>query len=142
MMSGHKRALCINHQAFDNITVLSVQVGIPHPTHLQVNGRSLILQTYQLTLQRPMSKTTLTKEIQKELTKLNDRIDRKIIKGQPFRDEARRHKELLATLARITVEDAAEARVIRRPARRISKSPVRRSLAGGAIRRMLGFTFA
>lgn len=83
-----------------------------------------------------MSKNILGKEIQRELARLNDRIDRKIIKGQSFRDEARRHKELLVTLARITADSDTEASAARRPARRITKSPVRRSLAGGAVARI------
>jgi len=85
-----------------------------------------------------MSKHTLGKEIHRELAKLNDRIDRKIIRGLPFRDEARRHKELLATLARINVDSEAEARVVRRPVRRVRTSPVRRSLAGGVVARLFG----
>ncbi len=83
-----------------------------------------------------MSKNTLGKEIQRELARLNDRIDRKIIKGQSFRDEARRHRELLATLARITADADNDASATRRPARRIPKSPARRSLAGGAVARI------
>jgi hypothetical protein len=89
----------------------------------------------------PMSKHTLDKEIQKELRKLNDRIDRKIIKGQSFRVEARRHKELLVTLARLHAEEETEARVVRRASRRV-KSPVHRSLAGGATRRLFGLSMA
>lgn len=88
-----------------------------------------------------MSKHTLDKEIQRELAKINDRIDRKIIKGLPFRDEARRHKELLATLQRINEDAVPVARTLRRPIRTI-KSPVRRSLAGGAVQRLFGFRMA
>jgi len=87
-----------------------------------------------------MSKTTLSKEIQKELERLNDRIDRKIIKGQSFKEDARRHRELRATLARMHEDTAPMARKVRRM--RAVKSPVHTSLAGGAIRRLLGFGFA
>ena len=45
-----------------------------------------------------MSKDTLHAEIRKELNKLNDRIDRKIVRGQRFDADARRHEELLSTL--------------------------------------------
>ncbi|MBP9760254.1 MAG: hypothetical protein KBD24_02690 [Candidatus Pacebacteria bacterium] len=88
-----------------------------------------------------MSKHTLGKEIQRELEKLNDRIDHKIIKGLPFQNEARRHKDLLATLARINEDQPSMARVVRKSFGRV-KSPVRRSLAGGAIQRLFGFKFA
>lgn len=81
-----------------------------------------------------MSKHTLSKEIRKELEKLNDRIDRKIIKGLPFEKDARRHKELLATLRNVT----SEPLVLRRTHRCV-KSPVHKSLAGGAVRRLFGF---
>lgn len=86
-----------------------------------------------------MSKATLSKEIEKELAKLNDRIDRKIIKGQSFQTEARRHRELLSTLRRMHTEVPIHTAW---RARRIVRSPVRRSLAGGAIERILGVRFA
>jgi transcription antitermination factor NusA-like protein len=91
----------------------------------------------------PMSKHALHKEIKNELCKLNDRIDRKIIKGQSFRTEARRHKELLITLSRLGVDqkEDKELRVVHRSARR-AKSPVRRSLAGGVVTRLFGFAIA
>ena len=86
-----------------------------------------------------MSKATLSKEIEKELAKLNDRIDRKIIKGQSFEREARRHRELLSTLRRM--HEDVPTRVARRT-RRAPTSPVRRSLAGGSMRRIFGVRFA
>jgi len=79
--------------------------------------------------------TNKYKEIKKELAKLNDRIDRKIIKGQPFQKDARRHRELLATLHRVC--DEAPVAAARR-ARRVRQSPVHRRLAGGSMRRLFG----
>ena len=84
-----------------------------------------------------MSKHTLGKEIQKELRRINDRIDHKIIRGLSFRYEARRHKELCNTLRQIhgdTVTPIFSSRWTR-----ALRSPVRGSLAGGALRRI--FTF-
>jgi len=48
-----------------------------------------------------MSKQNLEKELRGELEVLNDRIDRKIIKGLSYVHEARRHKFLLGSLARL-----------------------------------------
>jgi len=45
-----------------------------------------------------MSKITLEKTIREELTKLNDMIDMKILRGLPYRREALRHRFLLARL--------------------------------------------
>jgi hypothetical protein len=87
-----------------------------------------------------MSKTTLTKEIQKELEKLNDRIDRKIIKGHSYDKEARRHRELMATLRQLGVHERSSTGLLRRS--RVGKSPVRRNLRRGAAARLFGFGFA
>jgi len=84
-----------------------------------------------------MSKSTLTTEIHKELAKLNDRIDRKIIKGQLYQKEARRHKELLATLQRVADDSRQSASYVKRHVRRV-KSPARRRLAGSVFGRLLG----
>ncbi len=43
-----------------------------------------------------MSKITLANNIRKEIKKLNREIDMKIIKGLPYRAEARRHKFLVS----------------------------------------------
>ncbi len=48
-----------------------------------------------------MSKQNLEKEVRKELEMLNDQIDRRIIKGLSYGREARRHKFLLSSLARM-----------------------------------------
>ena len=48
-----------------------------------------------------MSKQNLEKELRSELEALNDQIDRKIIKGLSYVREARRHKFLLGSLARL-----------------------------------------
>ena len=82
-----------------------------------------------------MSRTTITREIHKELSKLNDRIDRKILKGQSFEAEARRHRELLATLNRAETEASSFSMRLRKPLR-YRKSPVRRSLSKGGIARL------
>lgn len=92
-----------------------------------------------------MSKETLESEITKELEKLNDAIDRKIIKGKPYQAEARRHKELSATLKRIRSEHAHTGPEEYAPARRAvrrGKSPVHKRLTGGVFRRVFSFGFA
>ena len=43
-----------------------------------------------------MSKTKLVSNLKKEINKLNNEIDLKIIKGLPYRAEARRHKFLVS----------------------------------------------
>lgn len=43
-----------------------------------------------------MSKYKLAYNLQKEINKLNSAIDLKIIKGLPYRAEARRHKFLMS----------------------------------------------
>ncbi len=83
-----------------------------------------------------MSKRMLVSEIQKELFKLNDSIDRAIISGRPYKKEARRHKELLATLHTLR-SDLPSTSFFSRFTRRI-KSPVYVSLSGGGVRRVLG----
>ena len=88
-----------------------------------------------------MSKKTLSSEIRKELARLNDRIDRKIIRGLDFRKDARRHRELLATLKRIDLESATSVRAVRNSFWRV-KSPVRRSLDRGVVGRIFRFHFA
>jgi hypothetical protein len=87
-----------------------------------------------------MSKRTLEKEIKKELQKLNDTIDRKIVRGVSFRDEARRHRNLLVTLQRMH-EGEYSVRTTHAHARR-TVSPVRKSIAGGAVRRLFRLHFA
>ncbi len=49
-----------------------------------------------------MSRTKLIKEIEKEIERLNNKIDLKIIKGKPYFVEARRHKFLLTQLNNLT----------------------------------------
>lgn len=87
-----------------------------------------------------MSKTTLTRELLRELEKLNTRIDHKIVKGQPFTREALRHKELLATLRH--VEDDVTATRTNRRSFFHTKSPVRRSIERGVIARLFTFRMA
>ena len=48
-----------------------------------------------------MSKQNLGKAIQRELEVLNDVIDQKIIKGLSYTREARRHKFLISSIARL-----------------------------------------
>jgi hypothetical protein len=43
-----------------------------------------------------MSKITLAHNLRKEIKKLNREIDMKIIKGLPYKAEARRHKFLVS----------------------------------------------
>ncbi len=49
-----------------------------------------------------MSKTTLIQEIQREINNLNDVIDLKIIRGLPYKNEARRHRFLVAQLSNLS----------------------------------------
>jgi len=48
-----------------------------------------------------MSKHQIVKELRREISKLNRIIDMAIIRGVSYRDEARRHKFLVAQLARL-----------------------------------------
>lgn len=51
-----------------------------------------------------MTKITLMYLITKEIKKLNSQIDRKIVKGQRYDREARRHRELVYRLRRMESE--------------------------------------
>jgi hypothetical protein len=53
-----------------------------------------------------MSKMTMVFSINKELRKINDQIDRKIVKGESYDREARRHRELRSQLRQVE-RDAA-----------------------------------
>jgi hypothetical protein len=79
--------------------------------------------------------------MRKELDKLNERIDKKIVKGQRFDVEAKRHKELLAALHRIEGESLPAQERTRKPLRYL-KSPVRRSLNRGVFARLFTFKMA
>ena len=46
-----------------------------------------------------MSKSELTSELKAEINKVNQIIDRKIVRGLPYTKEARYHKNLLQRLA-------------------------------------------
>lgn len=48
-----------------------------------------------------MSKHQIVRELRREISKLNRVIDLAIIRGVPYRDEARRHKFLVAQLNRL-----------------------------------------
>ncbi len=85
-----------------------------------------------------MSKHTVAREIERELERINDRIDRAIIRGRSYTGEARRHRELLATLSHLVHEEVPVART----ARPVRHSPVRRSLTGGVFSRLLGIGVA
>lgn len=87
-----------------------------------------------------MSKNTLTKEIQREIARLNDTIDRKIVRGKSYRDEARRHKMLLSELQKLrTTEAVYESREPKKRSRQLMKSPVRRTLERGSPGRIFGW---
>jgi len=88
-----------------------------------------------------MSKTALFKEINKEIKKLNNRIDSKIVRGRSYEKEARRHRELLATMQRIN-HDAQSSKFTSRRRSRAGKSPVRRSLKRGVVARIFTRKFA
>jgi hypothetical protein len=48
-----------------------------------------------------MSKHQIVRELRREISKLNRIIDLAIIRGIPYREEARRHKFLVAQLSRL-----------------------------------------
>ena len=48
-----------------------------------------------------MSKHQIAKELRREISRLNRIIDLAIIRGIPYREESRRHKFLVAQLARL-----------------------------------------
>ncbi len=99
---------------------------------------TLIIQSH-ITI---MSRKLLSKELRRELGTLNDTIDRKIIKGLPYTKEARRHKELVATLRQIQEEGCGEVEVRVVHMFRRAKSPVRRTLKRGILARLTTFGFA
>jgi len=49
-----------------------------------------------------MSKQQAIKEIRREIDRVNQEIDLKIIKGVPYAREARRHKFLMSQLSRLS----------------------------------------
>lgn len=48
-----------------------------------------------------MSKNKIVSTIQKELARVNETIDMKILKGESYRREARKHKALLSQLKHV-----------------------------------------
>jgi hypothetical protein len=48
-----------------------------------------------------MSKSKIVTTIQKELARVNEEIDLKILRGEPYKREARHHKVLLSQLKQI-----------------------------------------
>ena len=86
-----------------------------------------------------MNKTTLFKEVNKEIKKINNAIDSKIVKGSSYAKEAKRHRNLLATLRNIDQENAPVS-VSRRSC--LGKSPVRRRLNKGVTTRLFPWNFA
>ncbi len=58
-----------------------------------------------------MTKITLMFMIGKEISKLNSKIDKKIMKGQRYEREARHHRELVHKLRRLE-SDASIARTL------------------------------
>lgn len=51
-----------------------------------------------------MRRMTFMFSIRKEIKKLNERIDRKIIKGESYDREAQRHKDLVLQLRKLESE--------------------------------------
>lgn len=51
-----------------------------------------------------MSKMTMMFEIRREIKSLNDAIDKKILRGQSYERESRRHRYLVSQLRRIESE--------------------------------------
>ncbi len=89
-----------------------------------------------------MSRDILSKEARRELDRLNDTIERKILKGLPYKEEARRHKELIATLRRITEERSIESSVRSCRTSRRGASPVRKKFKHGILAQLYAFGFA
>ncbi len=56
-----------------------------------------------------MSRTRLIQEIEREIERLNNKIDLKIIKGRPYFQEARRHKFLVTQIENLTRIEAPVA---------------------------------
>jgi hypothetical protein len=88
-----------------------------------------------------MSKTTLYQKITKEIEKINDRIDTKIVKGVSYEEEARRHRTLLVTLQRISEESQPKVQALNRRSC-FGKSPVRHTLKRSVISRLFERKFA
>jgi hypothetical protein len=51
-----------------------------------------------------MRRMTFMFSIRKEINKINDRIDKKIVKGETYERESRRHRELVLQLRRLESE--------------------------------------
>ncbi|MFA6520737.1 MAG: hypothetical protein WCT44_04000 [Candidatus Paceibacterota bacterium] len=58
-----------------------------------------------------MSRTRLIQEIEKEIERLNNKIDLRIIKGLSYYKEARRHKFLRTQLSNLTREEVPASAV-------------------------------
>ena len=56
-----------------------------------------------------MSRTRLIQEIEREIERLNNKIDLKIIKGKSYFQEARRHKFLVTQIENLTRIEAPVA---------------------------------
>jgi hypothetical protein len=48
-----------------------------------------------------MSKHQIVRELRREIRKVNEKIDLRIIQGMSYREESRRHKFLVSQLARL-----------------------------------------
>ncbi|MCI0565640.1 hypothetical protein L0Y46_00425 [bacterium] len=59
---------------------------------------------YKFFTQITMSKRKLVHMLKDEIWHINAEIDRKIIRGLPYRTDARRHRELLSQLRRLQKE--------------------------------------
>jgi hypothetical protein len=68
--------------------------SVVHRSVLVVNVRSPYNESIPVR-EYAMSPFTASRQISRELAFINEAIDRKIIKGLPYAQEARRHKELL-----------------------------------------------
>ncbi len=88
-----------------------------------------------------MNKKTVFKEVNKEIKKLNDSIDKKILKGRSYKKEALRHRELLVIMRSISRGERLSKLITKR--RSLSgKSPVRKSLKKGVMSRIFTRKFA
>ncbi len=89
-----------------------------------------------------MKKTIMFKEINKELKRINKKIDLKISKGCSYKIEAKKHKELLSKMQQINSTSNSHVIYKKKRRSRFGKSPVRYNLKRGVMARIFKQGFA
>jgi hypothetical protein len=89
-----------------------------------------------------MTKKILLKKIDREIKKVNKKIDFKISKGYSYKKEAKKHKELLLKMQNINNEANISFKLLKKKRSKVGKSPVRYSLKKGVVCRLFGQGFA